>query len=59
MDQGVRLLTLALLRLSGEAHPRIPGGGLAPWQLKRVRDAMEATLDGDPGLQDLANIAGL
>ena len=33
-------------------------GGLAPWQLKRSCDAMTARLDGDIGLDELAEIAG-
>ncbi len=34
-------------------------GGLAPWQMRRVRDVIEATLDGDHTISQLAAECGL
>jgi AraC family transcriptional regulator len=34
-------------------------GGLAPWQLRRVCDFIEANLDGDPSIADVAAECGL
>jgi AraC family transcriptional regulator len=34
-------------------------GGLAPWQLRRARDFLNANLAGDPSISDVANECGL
>jgi AraC family transcriptional regulator len=34
-------------------------GGLAPWQLRRARDFINANLAGDPSISDVANECGL
>lgn len=34
-------------------------GGLAPWQLRRATEAMQARLDGDIGLAELARMCGV
>lgn len=36
------------------AEPAVARGGLAPWQEKRVRDLVEANLDGDVSIDQLA-----
>ena len=50
-------LAIALLR-EVESRPILARGGLAPWQLKRACEAMEAQLSDDIGLDMLAGIAG-
>lgn len=53
---------LVMDRLIGRYHlgrsAAGPRGGLAPWQLKRAQETMEAHLDSDLALDDLAKIAG-
>ena len=39
------------------AHPS--RGGLAPWQMKRVKDTLSADLEGEVSLGDLANDCGI
>lgn len=39
------------------AHPS--RGGLAPWQMKRAKEALSANLEGDVSLSDLANDCGV
>jgi len=59
-DSAVLVLATALLRLSdlpSGRHHRV--GGLTPTRLKRVSDYIEAHLDADPTLSDLAAAAGL
>lgn len=61
---GVQLATHLLRRWSNLAGTwpamRVPASaGLAPWQLRRVTEAMEGQLDNDPGLTDLAALVGL
>jgi len=34
-------------------------GGLAPWQLRRACEFIEANLDGDPSIHELASVCGL
>ncbi len=46
------------MRISAGTPLRRERGGLAPWQLKRACEAMEAHLDEDIGLDMLAGIAG-
>jgi len=59
-DSAVLVLATALLRLSDlpNGHDRRVGG-LTPMRLKRVSDYVEAHLDADPTLSDLAAAAGL
>jgi AraC family transcriptional regulator len=53
--------TLLRMRDAGErTRPSAPGrGGLAPWQLRRICDRLQADLSSDPGLPDLATLIGL
>ncbi len=55
------LITSRLLRLHHGAESLNANrvGGLAPWQLKRVCDVMEAHIDSDIALEALARIAGV
>ncbi|MBX7481609.1 helix-turn-helix transcriptional regulator [Qipengyuania qiaonensis] len=57
-DGALLQLAATLLRLS-TGQPRTHRGGLAPWQVRRALEFMDAKLDGDPGLTDLANEVGL
>ena len=41
------------------AEGRNANGGLAPWQLQRVRDFINANLAGDPSISQVANECGL
>lgn len=41
------------------ARPVSPRGGLAPWQLRRACEFIEANLDGDPSIADVAAACGL
>lgn len=52
---------LRLLRLAGDANPAPqPGrGGLAPWQVRRVREHVEANLAADISLAELAGLCSL
>jgi AraC-like DNA-binding protein len=43
-----------VLRTYGNAAVGPTRGGLAPWQLRRACDFMEANLDGDPSIADVA-----
>jgi AraC family transcriptional regulator len=42
-----------------EDRPGEARGGLAPWQLRRVNDFVDANLDGDPSIARLAGECGL
>lgn len=55
------LLISRLLRAhhGGEGRKAAWGGGLAPWQLKRVCDAMETHMESDIALEALARVAGI
>jgi AraC family transcriptional regulator len=55
------LLTVHLLRGYGSSTPALPQyrGGLAPRQMRRVLDYIDAHLTDELGLVDLATIAGL
>ena len=55
------LITSRLLRAHhGDDSRKVPRvGGLAPWQLKRVCDAMEAHIESDIALEALARLAGI
>jgi AraC family transcriptional regulator len=49
-----------VLRAYGNAvGPPSTRGGLAPWQLRRACDFIEANLDGDPSIADVAAECGL
>src|SRR5258707_10659185 len=43
----------------GGTLPKLKKGGLAPWQVRRVKEVLEARLDGKIGLEDLALECGL
>jgi AraC family transcriptional regulator len=45
-------------RLPGD-QPGDARGGLAPWQLRRVSDFVDANMDGDPSIARLAGACGL
>jgi AraC family transcriptional regulator len=54
------ILAHDLLRLHGKASvARAPQGGLAGWQQKRVAEYIDAHLDTETSLADLANVAKL
>lgn len=55
---AILLIGTLLRRYHGFGEPQVTRGGLAPWQLRRVCDAMEAQIDADIGLDMLAEIAG-
>jgi AraC family transcriptional regulator len=59
-NQGA-LLTIAGILASGRDMPskHARAGGLAPWKLKRVLDLLEAQLDGDVSLEQLAREVGM
>jgi AraC family transcriptional regulator len=44
---------------SGSVEGRNARGGLAPWQLKRARDFINANLGGDPSICQVADKCGL
>jgi AraC family transcriptional regulator len=52
-------LFIDLLRLGREAEPRRRRGGLAPFQLRRATEYIEANLSSGVTLQDLAEMIGL
>lgn len=57
-EELTQALFAHLLRLS-EGRPRPLAGGLAPWQVKRVLEAMQARLAEDLRLGELAALVGL
>lgn len=57
-DGAVLALTATLLRLAGIV-PSVASGGLAPWRLRRAVEHIEANLEGEFDLRDLAAAAGL
>lgn len=59
LDSALIALGIALLREAEQGQLSSIRGGLAPWQIKRVLEAMEEHLPGDIRLQGLADIAGL
>ncbi len=60
-DRAWDTIALALLSATGEALParQARPGGLAPWQVRRVRDYLEANLAEDVTLETLARLVGL
>ena len=61
VDQALGVLVHRLLRIA-EAPVKKAGGGLAPWQVKRVCEAMIATMDHgeqEASLAELALLVGL
>jgi AraC family transcriptional regulator len=52
-------LLIGLFRLARVTGPRKFRGGLAPWQLKRVLEYLEAHVDADVSLKTLADLAHL
>jgi AraC family transcriptional regulator len=58
-DGLVLQVVARLLHLSGRAGPRQPRGGLAPWQVRRVAEHVEANLASDISLAELARLVGL
>ena len=61
VDHAVELLVIRLLRIS-EVPPKLVMGGLAPWQVKRVCEAMVAAMDRgeeEASLAELALLVGL
>jgi AraC family transcriptional regulator len=59
-DGAVLALKAALLRLSGQRiSKRRNCGGLAPWQLRRVTEAMDRAESETPSLANLAALVGL
>jgi AraC family transcriptional regulator len=64
MDARATLLGASLLRrlsvlADQPGHTRHRKGGLAPWQVRRVCDYIDADLHADPGLSELASLIGL
>ncbi len=60
MDARAVLITLNLLRdHGGSAPPPVQHGGLAPWQLRRVRDHVEEYLARDIPLAELSALVRL
>ncbi|MGL4314258.1 MAG: helix-turn-helix domain-containing protein [Sphingomonas sp.] len=59
MEARALLVVERLLTQHHAIRPSAPmRGGLAPWQLRRACDAMDAAIDGSIGLDDLADIVG-
>ena len=61
-DGALLALKAALLRVSGQASPiskQRHCGGLAPWQLRRVTEAMDRAESETPPLANLAALVGL
>jgi AraC family transcriptional regulator len=62
VEQAVDLLCLHLVRSHSNLNalaPEGPRGGLAGWQVKRVREYMRAHLDEEIGLDQIATIVSL
>lgn len=57
-DAAAVLIAVELERLGG-AKMQFAKGGLAPWQLRRVKDYAMSRLDSDMSLAELAGVAGL
>lgn len=59
-QRGARAKIASALRMvGGEPAPLVHTGGLAPWQVKRLRAHIEARLDGALRLDEAANLAGV
>lgn len=57
---GLAFCAHALLTYGGvPARPNAMRGGLASWQLRRACEFIEANLDGDPSIADVADACGL
>jgi AraC family transcriptional regulator len=52
-------LCVELLRLGGAANQPMARGGLAPWQMRRITEYMEAHLGDAIQLSDFAQLAGM
>jgi AraC family transcriptional regulator len=52
-------LCVELLRLAGTENRPVARGGLAPWQMRRISEYMEAHLSDAIQLSDLARVAGM
>jgi AraC family transcriptional regulator len=60
--EGLGLTMMAeIARYLRHARDRSPGlrSGLAPWQLRRIADAVESLSDNPPSLSDLAGLCGI
>jgi AraC family transcriptional regulator len=55
----VTALSVELLRLGEAGNPRVTRGGLAPWQIRRITEYMEAHLGDAIQLSDFAQLAGM
>lgn len=58
VDTAALSLIAHLLLLAGRRIDKIRGG-LAPWQMHRVREYIDAHMNENPGLDDLAAVVGL
>jgi AraC family transcriptional regulator len=58
-DSLVVALALDFLRLGNDRAPEAKQGGLAPWQLKRAKEFMEANLSTSVRLRELADLTRL
>ena len=61
-ESAAAMMAVHLLRRNStlsEPMPRTRGGALAPWRLRRAVELVEASLDRQVGLSELASAAGL
>ena len=58
-DSLVAALAVAFFRLGNDRAPETKQGGLAPWQLKRAKEFMEANLSTSVRLSELADLTNL
>jgi AraC family transcriptional regulator len=58
-DSLVAALVVDFLRLGNDRSPETKKGGLAPWQLKRAKEFMEANLSTSVRLRELADLTRL
>ena len=57
---GLALCTHLAVTYGERSHPRaVHSGGLSPWQLRRATELIEARLDGDLQVADIAQACGL
>ncbi|MEW9856477.1 helix-turn-helix domain-containing protein [Novosphingobium sp. M1R2S20] len=64
IEAASTMIAIEMARLGqmhGGAHPSAPSAhGLAPWQLRRIRERLDAALEqGYPSIQELAAICGI